>query len=263
MEATFAAMENDVPVVADDKDAARKAAHKEKIGRMKAAFEKATMSDPGFIDKLHASSEGIRMVHTLCFGNKGGIVVATDETGKQKEGRPLETTGGIVGYIFRNETDHTLPYITEEFTMDAEGIYRGTKIERQAAPGEEFMLSRAYTTRFAAEPEISFQFANGKLVRGSSGRDGNIQAELAAYYFVFERDSNQNVHADDVKIDMSMPDPSNSDRLLIKPEYAATFGYLQNPTDKKVGGRKPGGKKFAAQDYAAAYIREMVMQQGL
>ena len=264
MEATFEAMQEGAVVSpVSDKEAQRKAERKQKSSQMKAAFEKATMTDPGFIDKLHTLSNDIEMVHTLCFGNKGGIVVATDETGKQKEGRPLESTGGIVGYIFRNNSNTVISYTTEEFEQDGEGIYRGTKVERQVAPGEEFMLSRVYTTRFASEPSVSFQFANGMLVRGSSSGTSDLKAELAAYYFVFDRELDANVHSDSVKIDMSMPDPANSDHLLIKPEYARTFGYLQNPTDKKKAARKAGGRKFSAQDYAAAYVREMVTQQDL
>src|SRR5690606_14306068 len=158
----------------------------------------------------------------------------------------LITTSQIVGYRLQNIGNTPIKYLTEEFVKNEEGTYVGTRVEKVAKRGETFDLSRKYMTIFCSQPEISFQLSNGKIVRGSgNGSDGDIDRELEAYYLTFN-DKSIKVNSDDVKINIAKKiKQGDQTKWVVKPEFEATFGYLNNAKAPGRKGRQPGtGKQF-------------------
>lgn len=221
-------------------------------------FEEAVKKDSTLLSRLHTLSNSVKCVNTLS-SNKIKCLIQDPAT--TKEDRKVIPVPGFCGYRFQNIGTEPIQYMTEEFTKDANGIYVGTKVQKTAAPGEMFDLSRKYTTIFACAPEFSFTFANGKIVSGGAKKAAtSIDERLERPHFTFTADENgvtPRVHDDNIKV---MIEDANGNVL---PEFEATFGFLYNPTVKGEGSGRQGGAKVSTQELAANSIRMMIEENGL
>jgi hypothetical protein len=253
MEQVFANAEAQAPV---ESAAVETAERKQKVQAMKAALKETVQSTPDFAQKLRRLSNSIKVVNTLGYGKGGNIVV--DKNASSSDKRALKPTSAICGYKIQNIGDEAIEYTTEEFAQDETGKYVGSIVKKTLAPGAFADLTRQYMTMFCAQPEISFTLANGKIVSSSKKNAKSLKEELAAYYFSFnkaEDGTTPQVNDDEVKL--SVDDENGK----VKPEYVATFGYLNNPKESRAARAK--GSKFTTQDLAANYIHKMLEEQGM
>jgi hypothetical protein len=253
MEQVFANAEAQAPV---ESAAVETAERKQKVQAMKAALKETVQSTPDFAQKLRRLSNSIKVVNTLGYGKGGNIVV--DKNASSSDKRALKPTSAICGYKIQNIGDEAIEYTTEEFAQDETGKYVGSIVKKTLAPGAFADLTRQYMTMFCAQPEISFTLANGKIVSSSKKNAKSLKEELAAYYFSFnkaEDGTTPQVNDDEVKL--SVDDENGK----VKPEYVATFGYLNNPKESRAARAK--GSKFTNQDLAANYIQKMLEEQGM
>lgn len=245
---------------ANDTKAAKK---KEKIKKMEALLQDTINKQPDIVEKLNSLSDKIEVINTLCFGDSGNLVVDKAKTAETGE-RSLVQTSKICGYIVRNNGTEAVSYVTEEYAPNGEGKWVGTKVTKTIEPGATVAISRKYMTVFASMPEISFQLANGKIIRSSASSVKSLDDELEAYYFSFA-DNTVTVHSDDIKINIGkkVKDSNSGEQVwVVKKEYEPTFGYLNNPEEVKAKGGKGGSKKsgFSAQTVAANYIQRLISE---
>lgn len=239
----------------------KKAAKKEKKDKVIRMMKETVASDPDFKERLHKFSANVEVVNSLGFGDGGNIVV----DGKKENGeRNLVKTSKIIGYAVRNNGDQPIPYITEEFAKNEEGVWVGQKVDKVLGPGETINLSRKWMTVFASQPEISFVLANGKIVRGpatnKAGKE-DIDKELEAHYFAFD-DKDKKVNDDTVKKNVGKKgkDATGKQAWVVKAEYEKEFGFLNNVKEKAE--RKAKEKQtITATDAMANYIR-LITQEG-
>lgn len=252
MENVFSNLDTAAPV---ETEKPANAARKEKIAAMKEAIKTTISEDPTFVQKLRSLSDSIEVVNTLGFGDSGNIVVDRTKTDE----RSLAVTSAIVGYRVRNLGSEPIKYTTEIYAQDETGKYVGTKQEMFLAPGATADLTRQYMTMLAAIPEISFQLANGKIIRGSGAKgEKSLKAELEAYYFSFNKDENGvKLQVNDDSVKLNVGEKVNG-KWVVKPEFVETFGFLNNPKEGRRGGRKSSGEKYNAQDMAANYINRLI-----
>ena len=235
------------------------AAKKAKLEAMKASLKETLHDDPTFAQRLHTLSDKVEVVNSLGFGENGNIVVDRSNTGDK---RALTTTSVIVGYRVRNIGDAPINYQTEAWAQNAEGKYVGQKVDKVLAPGATADLTRQYMTMFCAQPEISFTLANGKVIRGSGSKgNGDIKAELEAYYFSFDKALGRQINADEVKLNVGEKDASG--KWVVKADFVETFGYLNNAPERTRGARKDSGPKFSSSDLAANYVMRMLQDASL
>lgn len=254
MDAVFNNTATEPVAVEVEKKTQAKQASKEKVRMMKAAIQETVQTDETFADKLRTMSDSFEVVNTLGYGEKGNIV---EVKGASADGRQLKATSKIVGYKLRNVGTQAVEYTTEEFAQDETGKYVGTRVTKTFAPGETIDLSRLYMTMFCSKPEISFTLKNGFIAGGSSKKNASVREELASRYFRFSKNEDGTatpVNDDEVKIAI---DDENG---VIKPEYIATFGFLNNP--KEGAARGPKGKSFTTQDLNANFVRRLIEDAG-
>ena len=235
-------------------------AKKEKIEVMKAALKETVLSDPTFNAKLRSLSGALEVINTLGFGDSGNIVV--DKAKSTKDDKELVVTSQIIGYRFKNIGKTPVKYRTETWAQGADGKFVATNTEKTLAPGATCDLSRQFTTMFCAQPEISFQLANGKIIKGSKGNK-SIKDELESYYFKFNKGENgetKQVNDDSIKLNVGQ---KVGDKWVVKPEFVEAFGFLNNPKDNAKGGRKGTGDKYNAQDLAANFVNKLIADAGL
>jgi hypothetical protein len=241
--------------VSTSKEDESKARRKQKMREMTEAFKDSLMRDPTFKDRLRTLSESVAVVNTLGFEESGNIIEDKSEDGERK----LVTVPAIVGYRIRNIGKENIPYVTEEYTLK-DGEWVGQVVNKILKPNETIDLTRKYMTMFCARPELSFQLANGKVMRGSAKvKTGDVDGELEAHYFAFA-DRNLKVNSDEVKINIGRKEPKTK-KWVVKKEFEAAFGYLNNEKTKGEG-RTRAGRKYNAQDMAANYIARMLEQVG-
>lgn len=235
---------------------------KEKIAMMKEALRQTVASDPDFVTRVRKLSGSVEVLNSLGFGDSGNIIV--DKTKSTKDNRTLAVTSAIVGYRISNIGTEPIKYVTEVWTPDETGKYVPTKTEKVLAPGSYADLTRQYMTMFCAQPEISFQLANGKIIKGSGAKgDKNLKAELESYYFAFAKDADGNkkqINDDDVKLNVG---EKVGEKWVVKAEFVEAFGFLNNPKEGGKAGRKPAGEKFNAQDISANFVRQMIENDGM
>lgn len=237
---------------------------KAKIAAMKKSLIETMNTDPEFTQKLRSLSESLEVVNSLGFGDSGNIIV--DTTKSTKEERALTTTSVIVGYRVRNIGSEGIGYQTEVWTKDESGKYVAQMVDRVLAPGAYCDLTREYMTRFCAQPEISFQLANGKVVRGSGGKGAKagLKEELEAYYFTFSKDADGNrkqINSDEVKLNVG--EKGADGKWHVKDEFVETFGYLENAKESTRAAKTRDGKGFNASDLAANFVMQMIKGQGM
>lgn len=251
----------DTPVTPAAPAADTSAAKKAKLEAMKQSLKETIHSDPTFLDRMHSLSQSLEVVNSLGFGENGNIIV--DKTKSSKDNRVLTTTSVIVGYRVHNCGTTPVTYTTEAWAQDAEGKYVAQKVEKVLAPGGYADLTRQYMTMLCAQPEISFQLANGKVIRGAGNKAarGDIKAELEAYYFAFDKDANMQINSDEVKLNVG--EKGADGKWVVKAEFVETFGYLNNAPVKAGRARKEGGPKFNASDLAANYVMQLMKDASL
>lgn len=238
-------------------------AKKERVKMMTEAMKQTLNSDPGFKDRLRKLSSSVEVINSLGFGDSGNIIV--DKKSSTKDNRTLAVTSAIVGYRISNIGDTPIKYVTEVWSQGEDGKYVPTKTEKVLAPGGYADLTRQYMTMFCAQPEISFQLANGKIIKGSGSKgDRDLKAELEAHYFAFAKDADGNkrqINDDDVKLNVG---EKVGDKWQVKAEFVETFGYLNNPKEGGRSGRRASsGDKFNAQDIAANYVYRMMQENAM
>lgn len=250
---------NAAPVTnTEDANTAKKA----KIEKMKQSLKETMKSDPTFSTRLHSLSGSLEVVNSLGFGENGNIIV--DKTKTEAGNRVLTTTSVIVGYRVKNIGSQPIQYTTEVYTQDAEGKYVGEKVAKTLVPGGYADLPRMYMTMFCAQPEISFQLANGKVIRGAGNKSktGTIKDELEAYYFSFNKELDLQINSDEIKLNVG--EKGADGKWVVKPEFVESFGFLNNaPVKTGRAGRKEGGPKLSASDLAANYIMQMIKESSL
>ena len=241
----------------------KKAAKKAKMVEMANALKTTINEDPSFAEKLRTLSNSLSVVNTLGYGDSGNIVVDPNKKGSDDRANTLVQTSQIVGYRVQNTGSVPVKYVTEEYAQDATGVWVGTKVEKTLEPGGIADFTRKYMTVFCSQPEISFSLANGKIVRGSSVvKPNDLDGELEAYYFIFA-DKTLKVNSDEIKLNVAKAVKTETGKKwVVKDEFAATFGYLNN---EKPSGKKPrakSGSKFTTQDMAANYIQKLLSDTG-
>ena len=232
---------------------------KAKIQMMKDAMRERIASDPSYVSRLRKYSNFVKVENSLGFGESGNIIV--DPT---KKDRTLVATSAIVGYRVSNVGTEPIKYVTESWAKDETGKYVATKTEKVLAPGGYADLTRQYMTMFCAQPEISFQLQNGKVIKGSGCKgDKGVKSELESYYFAFSKDENGNrpqINDDVVKLNVG---EKVDGKWVVKQEFEETFGYLNNARETTKSGKKAKGSEFNAQDIAANYVFKMIQDSGL
>ena len=251
----------DTPVTPAAPNAEGNAAKKAKLEAMKNSLKETIQSDPTFLDRMHSLSKSVEVINSLGFGDNGNIIV--DKTQSSKDNRVLTTTSVIVGYRVRNIGTTPITYTTEAWTLGADGVYVPQKVEKVLAAGGYADLTRQFMTMFCAQPEISFQLANGKVIRGAGNKAsrGDIKAELEAYYFSFDKEVGLQINSDEVKLNVG--EKGADGKWVVKAEFVETFGYLNNAPVKAGRARKEGGPKFTAGDLAANYVMQMMKDASL
>lgn len=249
----------EAPVI-DEKKAAKKA----KMVEMANLLKDTITRDESYQTRVRSLTDSIAVVNTLGYGDSGNIVV--DQNAKPAEGktRALVSTSQIVGYKIQNNGAQPIKYMTEVYAKNEQGVWVGQKTEKILEPGAYADLTRKYMTIFCAQPEISFQLANGKIIRGSgSVKSGDIDAELEAHYFVFS-DKDAKVNSDTIKLNVAKKGKTEdgTTKWIVKDEFAETFGYLNNAktSSKRTRGSKAAGSKYNGQDMAANYIYRMLQE---
>ena len=247
----------DVTAPVAEKDAQRAAERKDRIIKMKEKLNETLKSDPTYTQRLHSLSNSLEVVNSLGYGDSGNIIV--DKSKSSDGNRALTTTSVIVGYRVRNVGDKPINYQTEAWKKDETGKYVSQKVEKTIAPGATADLNRQYMTMLCAIPEISFQLANGKVIRGSGKMSKNgedLKTELEAYYFSFNKSEDKQINSDEVKLNVGVR--GGDGKWTVKPEFAETFGYLENAAEKAARTRKPAGEKLNASDLAANFIMKLI-----
>lgn len=245
--------------------AENKSAKKDQANAMKLAFQKALTDDPTLTDRLHRLSDSLEVINSLGYGESGNIIVDKARTAAENK-RVLASVSKCFGYRVKNVGTEPIPYTTEEWTKGEDGRWVGQKVEKVMQPGDTADLTRQYMTLLAAQPEFSFKLKNGRISRGSGvkGCRGDIKAELEAHYFAFSKEAAEagmEINSDEVKLNVGV---KNGDgKWTVKPEFAATFGYLENVNEKTRGTRKADGPKYNSGDIAANWIRSMMAGENL
>lgn len=257
--------EENIGVASED---TRKAAKRERLKEMSKLLSDTLNQDPTFLQRHKALSNSVIVVNTLGYGEGGNIVVDEVTKNLPKDQRRLVPTSQIVGYRVKNVGNVAIKYLTEEYVQNKEdGTWVGNRVQKVLEPGEVADLTRKYMTIFCAQPEISFQLANGKIVRGSSTvKPGDVEGELEAHYFTFNN-KEVKVNSDEVKLNIATKkkQADGTFKWVVKPEFEKTFGYLNNPKLEAGRSRRAGSKKerFSTQDVAANYINRLIEEAGL
>lgn len=239
-----------------------KAEKKAKFEAIRSAYIEELSQNPELKQREGIFSDSIEVINTLGYGKGGNIIVdkvnsKKDENGRiTKDGRVIIPTPKIVGYVLKNVGTETIPYTTEVYTQNENGVYVGEVVERQFAPGETIQLNRKWMTVFCAQVEISFKLANGKMVESSKkSKTNSVDDKVAAFYFTFDKEIGSDVNNDEIKLSIGI------DRN-IAPEYIETFGYLANEPQAKERASRKKGEGAGVSAMAASYIRKLIRESG-
>lgn len=254
------------PEVEDDaKKAAKKARNQELNAKVNAAMEKTLVEDPTYAQRVGRLRDSIAVMNSLGFGDSGGLVqaAAADPTTGAK--RKVAPTSAIVGYVIRNVGKEAITFRSEKWTKDPQtGKFVGQPVDVTIKPGESANLSRKYMTVLASMPEFSLEFKNGSMSHSSAKFDeSNIDELLASYYFSFS-DPEVKVHSDEIKLAIGVKTKSDKGGeavWVVKPEYEADFGFLNNTPEKPATKRtKTAGPDAKAK--VANYLQSLIRNGG-
>ena len=226
----------------------KKTEKKEFLKGLKSDLQTKITTDPEYVSKLHTCSDNLEVVKTLGFGTTGNVVV--DKTAEE---RKLKQTSTIVGYEVRNVGEEPIKYATEIWEQGEDGKYVARPVEATIGKGESVYLTKKFMTILCSRPEISFILKNGKIVsKVNKGKD--VETLLNSFYFQFSDDTP--VNDDTVK-------KAIDEDGVVKPEFVAAFGYLNNPKEKSGRGRGTGAskQKLTVQDMMANYVHDILKEQ--
>lgn len=227
---------------------------KAQVQVLKSALQATLAKDKDFASHVKTLSGAVRVVNSLGFGATGNIVV--DKTNTTE--RAVVPTSTIVGYRIENIGSEAIPYKTCTCTKGADGLFSAEPIDAVLQPGATADLTRQYMTMFCATPEISFVLANGRLCKNNRAKAANsTKATLEAFFFKFDKEENRQINDDDVKLRIA--DEAGKGHWVVKPEYEATFGELNNPTEKEKPARAKSGPTYDATVAAANYVYTVIM----
>lgn len=229
---------------------------KEFVEKLKTDFistaEAMAQNGVDMFEQVSCKSDSLEIVNTLGYSDKGGLVVDHDRADSKKD-RPLGTVSEIVGYKLRNVGNEPIPYQTEVWAKNETGEYVATPAEYLLQPNEEVSLTRKYVTILCSRIEFSNVLKNGVLITRVSP-DSTREDILNSAYLRFN--DNRGVHDDTVKIAIA---DKIDDRWIVKPEFEAAFGFLNNESEAARATRTGGTKKSVSkQAIVANYVRELL-----
>lgn len=243
------------PVAEDQKKAQKKALSQETKAAMKTALKETLASDPTFEEKVSALSDSIEMVHSLGYSGKKSLVLdkeAYEKNGHVRNEQTLIPVPSIVGYQFKNNSDQTIPYTTEVFTLnEATGNYEGQVVEKSWAPGEVITLSRKYMAVNFSRVEFSFTLKNGVVVTAFRGAK-SVDEQLQNCYFKLAEGTDYEINDDNVKIAIDVD-------KVVKDEFKETFGYLMNTKTRASKGSTKSN--LTTQALTANYVQSLIKKQ--
>lgn len=209
------------------------------------------------VDRIGKWADGIMLVNTYAHDNIKGLIVDKQNDDGSKA---YVEVSGIVGYSFKNLTNETITYMTEEVSFSEEkGEYVGTIVDKQWKPGEVIVLTKLYTTKLLQRPEFSCTCKNAvlrssvsksikekeqkicefvELIRQNKLTDSDKEFEefeslvneyLEAHYIAY-KNRGKSVHDDDVKINISVQTASGCS--IAEDKYIKVFGLLNNECGK-------------------------------
>ena len=270
MQNLFGAAENDAVeekeavVTGVDESERKKKEAKEardaRINKMKDSFSAFIRENPDVRERIRMYSDSIEVVNTLGWGTSGNIILDHERT-KATNTRKVLQVPVIVGYRLRSNWKEPISYQTEEWTQNEAGLWVAERVTKVWEPGTEIDLTRLFMSVLCSIPEISFTFANGKMKQGSAKTTSDPRSKLEALHFVFKSVDGQpkmNVNSDEVKLNVGYEDENGT--WHVKPEFEATFGYLNNPSAHKTRTRSSGGDSYTMQDLLAHYVQDMLQQ---
>lgn len=241
---------------------AKKAASQTKAAKVEAlrqALAAEADLDPTFISRANLWSNSLEVVNVLGWGNKGNIMVDKTNPRGADGKRNIVPTSKLIGYVVANCGQEPIPYRTEIFTQNADGVWVGEVKDLTLEPGGTCILSRKYMTMLGMQPEVAMALKNGKIVQGPKRDTKSIDATLESMYFNFSNESGHTVNDDDIKLSVGVQDKATG-AWHVKPEYLATFGYLENPKPTATRERKTKDSNVGL--CMAAMLQQMVRQKG-
>ena len=228
------------PAASTPKKDANEAFRKELV----AQYAEQLQGDPEAIKNLYSAVDTLRVVNTFGYGESGGIIEAArgnkNAAPGEKTGRQIASTSKIYGCIVENVGTTPIQYTHGVWTKNAEGVYEETVVDDVINPGERKPLATKYMVVLLARPEFSLKCANGRMTGSPKRGVNSIDDVVGEYSFKFRKDAGMSVHDDNVKIAIADKVEVNEDGQtkavwVIKPEYEAEFGFLNNP---KVSSRR-------------------------
>lgn len=241
---------DNVPVTAEPKKASRMDAEIQKA--FKATADVLESQNKDIFNEISTHSNDLIVVNTLSYTDGGGLIVDRNNITSQNQ-RPLVTVPEIVGYNVKNEGTEPIKYHTELWSKDENGVYVATPTELVLNPGETAPFTRKTLTMLASNIEYSFVLGNGKLI---PRLDSNLEKMLNGTYFKFE-DPELTVHDDSVKLAIA---DKIGDKWVIKPEFEATFGFLNNEKPKAPAAKRATSRKASRQALVSNYVRNLLNQ---
>jgi hypothetical protein len=260
-EGDVAATATEVKATEEAKKEEKKKSNSELNAYYSAELTKTIQEDPDFEQKICTLSKSVQINYTLGYGDEGNIIADSKAPEGTARKDVLKKTSYIVGYELQNIGNEPISYQTETYAQNDSGEWVGTQVTLTAKPGEKFNLTRKYMTLFGIRPEVSFTFANGKMKKSSANTSKmSIDKVLESYYFSFD-DPTIRVNSDEVKL--AVADKVGEKQWIVKTEYEAVFGYLNNAPASKAR-RTSGGKEsvFTKPVCVANALRRALQEQG-
>ena len=248
------------------RDAARKA-----MREIEDEFYNTIHQNPEVMELLNKWSKDVEVVKSLASDSL--LTLHKDKNATATTPKELSGVAAIVGYRVRNNGKEGIPFVHELWEKGDDGVWVPHLVDKVLQPGEEVELSKVNMVAFAKIPEISLQFANGKLVCGEVARARKLLAAVglnkeslgldnyreiySMFYFKIQNQPGKvkvTVHDSKFKemvCDCTTTGEGRGKKTVIKvrPGHEEVFGYLENGTVKE---KKKG---FTQQQMFAAALR--------
>lgn len=247
------------PVVAPNteaKAASSNSEQREKKAKMQAAFQATLEEDPSLKSKLNIWSPDLEVVNTLGWGDRGNLIETVKKSEAPDGKRKVGQTAQIVGYRVKNIGKKPIPMITRPWKREGEAFVSGGEVTVQLKPGQYIDLPRDLMTINMTRPEVSSVLANGKMIPNKAGKK-STQELLEAFYFSFFRGEDGTTKrvndTTEVKINVGI---EKDGKWTVRPEFEATFGFLNNGKPDKKSAPKVQGPTAA--QMVSAYVQRLI-----
>ena len=249
-------------------DSAADVARKEADAAERKAFEQAAIAkfnqdiaaDDTLAKAVGAKSGDIEVVavfETDLDPRGRGLIAGPNKMANGKQERVV--VARPVGARIRNNGTTAITYPTGVYSQGADGKWVEDRITKTLAPGEEADLKYLWLAALLTRPEYSYSVANGKMVlRNAYKSDVDVLEKLAGFYFKFADESGHKIHDEDVTIYLDAGDGKS-----IKPEFNATFGYLNNPKEAKARAQRAKKAEISTQAAIANVFADELKKLGL